>query len=298
MRFSVKAAGLALITMSLTLGCGNVAKSPNLRVAVSIFPLYDLVRQVAGPEVDVLCLMPPGANPHTFTPRPSDMARLEGVDLFIAVSPNFDGWAADHLPPSTKRLFLADVDDHSDELAHEHGHDHAHGHGGDNPHIWLSLHRAAALTGRIAKGLTAAGAQIDPAQKQRFLTQVDSLHQNFKALFSAVDNKLFFQWHPAWDYFAADYGLHIAGTLEQGHGDTPSVRAMQTLINTAKTHRIQTVVVGLNIENQAAEALAHEINGAVLRLDTMGNPDIPQRSTYLKLMADNAEKLASALKAQ
>ena len=298
MRFLYKSIITALSAALLIMGCGKAGTDHKLRVAVSIYPLYDLTRQLTGPEVDLFCLLPPGANPHTFTPRPSDMARLEHVDLFIAVSPDFDGWAADHLPQSTKRLFLAAPDGHTDDAAHGHAQDHAHEHHGDNPHIWLSLHRAAVLSRDIAKGITAAGGTIDTLGQQRFLARLDTLHRHFKTLFSAIDNKSFFQWHPAWNQFAEDYGLHIAGTLEQGHGDSPSVRAMAELIHIAESDHIKTIVLGLNVESPAALALARETGGTLLHLDTMGRPDVPEHDSYLKLMTDNAERLARALSTQ
>jgi len=43
----------------------------HLRVVATIFPLADLARNIAGDAVEVACLLPVGASPHTFEPRPS-----------------------------------------------------------------------------------------------------------------------------------------------------------------------------------------------------------------------------------
>ena len=51
------------------------ASATPLKVAATIFPLYDLVRQVAGPAVEVVLLVPPGGSPHTFTVKPGTVRR-------------------------------------------------------------------------------------------------------------------------------------------------------------------------------------------------------------------------------
>ncbi len=45
--------------------------------------LDDLVRQVGGDRVRTHCLVAPGADPHTFEPRPSDVKHLARADLLV-----------------------------------------------------------------------------------------------------------------------------------------------------------------------------------------------------------------------
>ncbi|MCK5146043.1 zinc ABC transporter substrate-binding protein [bacterium] len=291
---------IALIA-SVLICCAKNDSSQRLRIGVSLYPVYDIVTRIAGPGVDVVCLMPPGANPHTYSPRPSDMRLLENIDLFIGISPSFDGWAARLLTEKTVRLYLGNAEE-ADQL-HDHTHNHSHTHADDNPHIWLSIHGAEKIVSQVEAAFVrlqpkGMASMINKPGRDRFLADLDSMNHVFKDQFQHIENKAFFQWHPAWDYLAADYNLDIAGTLEEGHGDTPSVRRMTDFVKLAKKRSIRTIVVGLNVDAKAAEALAREIKGELIRLDTMGHPDVPERSTYIKLMAYNAQKLALALMAQ
>src|SRR5262245_51439201 len=64
-----------------------------LKVAATIFPLYDLVRQVGGPAVAVVLLVPPGASPHTFTVKPGTARALTGCVAVFTIGHGLDDWA-------------------------------------------------------------------------------------------------------------------------------------------------------------------------------------------------------------
>jgi zinc transport system substrate-binding protein len=42
----------------------SAVRAPAVKVAATVFPVYDIVRQVAGGSVDIVLLLPPGASPH------------------------------------------------------------------------------------------------------------------------------------------------------------------------------------------------------------------------------------------
>src|SRR6266571_2555345 len=76
-----------------TLAWGAPAPAPPLKVAATIFPLYDLVRQVAGPAAEVVLLVPPGASPHTFTVKPGTVRALTGCVAVFTIGHGLDDWA-------------------------------------------------------------------------------------------------------------------------------------------------------------------------------------------------------------
>ncbi len=62
------------------------------KVAVSIFPLHDITKRIAGDRLEVLLVLPPGKSEHGYDPTPKEIARLEGTKLGIAVGLDMDGW--------------------------------------------------------------------------------------------------------------------------------------------------------------------------------------------------------------
>ncbi len=82
-----------LLLLVSTLAWRAPSPAAPLKVAATIFPLYDLVRQVAGPAVEVVLLVPPGASPHTFTVKPGTVRALTGCAAVFAIGHGLDDWA-------------------------------------------------------------------------------------------------------------------------------------------------------------------------------------------------------------
>ena len=121
---------------------GQVAEpeqEPALHVVAKVAPIADLVGMVGGERVEVTTLVPPGADSHTYEPRPSDVARLSEADAFIGVglelNPGAVALAQENLPDESVVLlgerYLGD-----DALVFDHVHDEegGHGHGEDGGH--------------------------------------------------------------------------------------------------------------------------------------------------------------------
>ena len=292
---------LLLIVISAFSSCTSEKdEKSGLQIAVSIFPVYDIVKNIAGDDAEVFFIVPPGANPHSYEPVPSVVKKIGGADLYIGVHPEFDGWIKDYLKQDAVIHDLIE-EDHS-------GHDHAPpGFGGEeeehqhevNPHVWLSLEKSQ----QICKDIAAELSELLPGQSEGFLKRagayirrLEKLHISLTAEFNGVKNRTLIQHHPAWDYFAADYGLTIVGSIEEGHGDNPSVKEFSDLISKGKASGVKVIVIGLNVESSTAESLARETGAELLRLDTLGDPGKDDRNSYLKLMEYNGRRLAEALK--
>jgi ABC-type Zn uptake system ZnuABC Zn-binding protein ZnuA len=276
------------------LGCRKPEEKPTRPVIItSIFPVSDLIRQVAGQRMDVHFVIPAGANPHHYEMRPSQIRMLSQANGFIGIHADFDGWIRQYLPNTSWAFMLmdetnADWKDHKSTA-------------GGNPHIWLSVREAARIVQYVFEWLV----RTDPAGRIEYehnatltISRLDSLDRAIKNLMEPIDNKKMIQWHSAWDWFAADYGLKIIGTLQEGHDREITLRDFQSLIQAAKQEKVRVVVVGINQRDPAVNPFVDEIDGILIRLDTLGDPDRLDKNTYSRLMMQNARLLARALEDQ
>ena len=104
-----------------------------LRVVASISPIANIVYNIGGDRIELDGIMPPGVDPHTFEPRPSDAVKLAQADLIFV-----NGL---HLDESTLRLAKANLKEGAEivELAPAvvepgdfiYGVEHHHGHAED-----------------------------------------------------------------------------------------------------------------------------------------------------------------------
>lgn len=203
-----------------------------VRVLTSIKPLQLIAAAVqdgvAVPEV----LLPPGASPHNYALRPSDVRKVQSVDLLYWIGPDMEGFlprvlkgrslpsvAVQDLPGMKLRHFAEDSHSHAEEAeeaeeADEHDHDHRPG--TLDAHLWLSPINARVIATRIAADLSAA----DPANAARYQSnlkafneRLDALDTRLKARLAGIAGKPYFVFHEAFDYFEDAYGLKHAGVF-------------------------------------------------------------------------------------
>ncbi|WP_448105818.1 zinc ABC transporter substrate-binding protein [Pseudomonas azerbaijanoccidentalis] len=197
-----------------------------VKVLTSIKPLQLIAAAVqdgvAIPEV----LLPPGASPHNYALRPSDVRKVQLVDLLYWIGPDMEGFlprvlngrtlpsvAVQDLPGLKLRHFAEDNHSHAEE-ADEHDHDHRPG--SLDAHLWLSPINARVIATKMAADLSAA----DPANAPRYQSnlktfdeRLDALDLRLKKRLAGVEGKPYFVFHEAFDYFEDAYGLKHAGVF-------------------------------------------------------------------------------------
>ena len=265
---------LLWVFLVIFLSVPGIAKP--VSIAVSVFPVADIVAQVAGTEGKVETVIPPFANPHHFSPTPSIAVKLQNADVFFAVTPEFDVWIRKFLPETTKVIFLKGPDQ-------------------PNEHIWLYPEGGRRIAGDVAKTLSKIfPGKADIFQKNlgHFLDSMDQTDKKLATMLAGAHGATFIQYHPAWDSFAAKYGLKILATISRGHGKELSPRELLVLIKKARASHVRVVVMGLHKKSRTAETLIREIHGRELRLDALGNPENPERNSYQKLLLFNGKQLA------
>lgn len=213
---------VAFVTGFLLIGPAQA----EVKVLTSIKPLQLIAAAVqdgvAIPEV----LLPPGASPHHYALRPSDVRKVQSVDLLYWIGPDMEGFlprvlngrtlpsvAVQDLPGLKLRRFAEDSHSHAEE-ADEHDHDHRPG--TLDAHLWLSAVNARVIADKMAADLSVA----DPANAQRYQSnakafdgRLDALDARLKKRLAGIEGKPYFVFHEAFDYFEDAYGLKHAGVF-------------------------------------------------------------------------------------
>lgn len=81
---------LLVLLLSLLVAIGVQAQTSRLRVIASFSILADVARNVAGDAADVTSLIPAGADPHAYSPTPSDLAAVSDADLILINGAQFE----------------------------------------------------------------------------------------------------------------------------------------------------------------------------------------------------------------
>lgn len=92
---------LLLVFSLIAVGCAQTNDDAaadadgQIKVMTSFYPLYDFASKIGGDYVQVENLVATGVEPHDWTPKPLDMAKLNEADIFVYNGWGFEGWVDD-----------------------------------------------------------------------------------------------------------------------------------------------------------------------------------------------------------
>jgi zinc transport system substrate-binding protein len=304
---------IRLSTAVFIAGVGHaLAEVP--RVITDIPPVHSLVAQVMGDLGTPDLLLERGASEHDFQLRPSQAAALQEADVVFWIGPALTPWLAramESAPPSVAQLELLDVAgtvlrpydqgdaDHADEDHQTGDHDHDHEHGSVDPHAWLLPANAQVWLPAIADEL----ARIDPENAAAYAAnaaaaaaQIAATDATVMAMLAPVADQPIIVFHEAFGYYAAQYGLTIAGAISEGDAAAPSATRLTAL----RAMVVAGGVICLFPEVQHDPALvAQMVEGTSARiggaLDPVGSSFDPGPAMYADLMTGMADTIAACL---
>jgi zinc transport system substrate-binding protein len=240
---------------------GTLSAAPT-RVFVSVSPQKYFVERIGGNRVKVSVLVPAGADPHTFEPKPAAMVELAGAGAWFTIGIPFE----ENLEPR-----LSSVNDELPVIRTEEGIRRTdHGHDGVDPHIWLSPRLVKVQAENIMQGLIRidpAGEKVYRANARRFKAELDALDRELRTLFAGVRDRSFLVFHPSWGYLAADYGLvQVAIEVE---GKEPKGADLARITRLAREKRIRVVFVEPQFSSRSARTIAESIGAKLVTADPL-----------------------------
>lgn len=293
----------ALLTLALLPfagGCGPGSEGADgaknaaapLRVAVSVPPQKYFVERIVGDLVQVTIMVKPGTEPHTYEPKPADLQELSEAAAYFTIGLPFESMWMNRFRSAAPHMEVVDTVAGIERIPlPEYTHDEeTDGHGDDelDTHIWTSPTLVKLQAEIIAATLT----RLDPAHGAvyeqnltAFLSDIEQLEADIRSTLAGHEGAKFIVYHPAWGYFARDFGLiQIPVEIE---GREPSAAALAALIRETREEGIAVIFVQPEFSARAAETLAREIGGSVV-------PISPLEEDWLANMRRVADSLAAA----
>ena len=146
-----------------------------IKIVVSVFPLYDITKQIVKDRADVSVLLPPGVDVHDFEFSAKDVSNIVDADLFL--------YAGDKCEPWVDRLFKNELEGRSNIIDVTTGLDFIQIGSKVDPHIWLDLQKVRQLMCSILETLC----NKDPKNSDFYITnekcysdKLESLDEEFR----------------------------------------------------------------------------------------------------------------------
>lgn len=286
---AVAAVAMLIAVALLASGLLNGPPSSGDRIdtVVTIAPQQAMVEAIGGDHVSVTLMVPAGQDPHTYEPTSGQIRAVSSADVYFEVGSGveFELTRMSTLREVNPDMAIADcsrnitlieqgVPDHDDEAD-------GHQHEGNDPHLWLSPLNLKQMARNVFDGLVS----VDPDHSgeyeqnlQAYEARMDSLHENISAMLADYRGMEFMVFHPAWGYFAHEYGL-VQIAIEQ-EGQEPGPAGISKIIEQAQRQDVHVIFVSPQIDSRGAQVIAKEINGEVARADPLST-DIEAELLYL-----------------
>ena len=299
-RFGLSRGLVALAVERLMWPPAAAAGSPSagaatLKVVATTTVFADIVRNVGGDRVTVTSIIPAGAGPEDYEPKPDDAKKLANADLIVSNGVGLDDFLDKLIDAAGEggatRLVLGDgiptitVD------------------GEPNPHFWLD---PSLVADHYVPAISAALAKLDPAGAATYEANA--------AAYTAADpgdgrrEQGQDRDDPAREPQARDvprrvpvlrghYGFELIGVILANVGQEPTASELAALVEKVKAARVKAVFSEAQFSPELAHTLAQEagITTVVTTLynDTLGPPPA---DTYLKMMEWNVDEIVKALR--
>ena len=277
-----------LLLLAALLGTTPAWADSRLKVVATFSILGDLVREVGGEAIEVITLVGPDSDAHTYQPRPGDARMLAAAKVLVSNGLGFEGWIdrlADAAGFKGTRIVAssgaaADAD----------------------PHCWQDVACARRYIANIAQGLAVADPANAAAYRSRaaqYDTRLEGLDAWIRREIAAVPEarRQAITGHASFRYFARAYDVRFSAPRGVSTDSEPTARDVANLIRQVREQKVKAVFV----ENMTNPALVAEIardSGAVvgprLYSDALSKPDGPAPS-YEAMMRHNVSALVAGM---
>jgi zinc/manganese transport system substrate-binding protein len=327
-RTSLLALPATLIAL-LAAGCGTdetkTASGDRMTVVATTGFAADLVRAVAGGDVEVVQLVPDSANPHSYAASARDRATLDTADLVVAFGRSYEeGLPLDEL--RSPRFAIADHtgelrrfeegetaevghadglggEEHRDEDGHEHEDEDEEEHGeagAPDPHVWMDPTRLAAAAPALADALGRADGENTAAHRERAAKHAAELHRLDRELREILrtvppERRRLVTSHESMGYFAARYDFAFVGApLGIAPEAQASAERIAKVVEDVREAGVPAVFAQQGDDPKVMRQVAREAGVEVVG-DLLVESPGPRGDSYSAAMLHNARRIAGAL---
>lgn len=268
-----------------------VADNDNPVVVVSGYVPYTLLKQLAADTVNLIMLLPPGAEPHSFEPTPGVLVSLKHADAFVYLSDKLEPWAADlaqAVPAKTPVLQLASRVPATQD-----------------PHVWMNLQNAPQLAAQLTTLLT----DINPGRQifyeenlKKFTQEIETLAAQYEAALANCESReVVHIGHLAFKNLTDAYNLQLTALAGTSHAGEHAAKKLAGLVDEIKAKHLSAIFTEEMLSPRLAQTVAQETGAQILPLypiEHISKKDFNNAVTYGGLMRRNLASLTRGLQCQ
>lgn len=272
-----------------------------LSIVTTIFPLYDIARQIGGEKVNVTLLLPSGAEVHSYEPSVQDVIKIRESDIFMRLGMEADPWTDSVIEDADlNNLNVFSAMKHIDlikDSKEEHHHESLY-----DQHVWTSVENTEEIADEFKEvliRLDRKNAAFYERNEEKFSKNLSKLDDKFERLAERNRGKVMvFADRFPFRYFADEYDIRYFAAFPGCSSESePSAATVSKLIDMIKKDKIPIVFYTETSNKQLADAICEETGAEKMLFHschTVTEEELNAGITYTDLMEKNYEVLKKA----
>ena len=277
----------------------QVIPATKLKVVTSVAPVANIVKNIGGERIDLIGIIPEGSDSHTFELVPSDVVKMNDVDLVIIDGLHLEGSMekvvdeAKNKNPQMQLLKLGDNTIAENQWIYDFSFPKEKG--DPNPHLWLNVVYAMKFANLTKDKLI----ELDPKNANYYKTNTDRYISLLKKLDNGIvqavqtvpaQNRKLLTYHDSWAYFAPRYGMTVIGAVQPSDFGEPSPQDVAKLIDQIRSEKVPAIFASEVFPSKVVDQIGRE--GNVTFVQTLsddvlpGQPSDPNH-TYVGMMIED-----------
>lgn len=186
-------------------------------VYTTFYPTTWMTERIAGERAEVICPVPPDADPIFWKPSRDEIAAYQAADLIIVNGAKFEKWVEmAELPMRTvvrtARGFKDQWIEFDSGVTHSHGPEGNHTHKGTDGHTWMdpvfAKQQGLEIVTRLERLLPEHAEELR-GRFDALAAELDGLHDTLRALGQPGAGEALVASHPAYNYLARRMGWKV-----------------------------------------------------------------------------------------
>jgi len=268
-------------------------KHENLQVYTTIYPLYYFTHKIGGDKVNVIPIIPAGADPHNFEPSAKITSNIMKSDVFIYNGLGIEPWVKNMIENFEENPPLQmNSSNFVDKIKKGNQFD---------PHIWLDLENALTIATEVKNILIKADKKNENIYTNNFnllKLKLRSLNNKYKTQLKNLKSNKLVTAHAAFAYLSKRYGLEQIPIAGIDSHEEPSAAHMVKLVKFIKANNIKTIFVEPMTSKKLANIISVEAKITTESLNPLGTLTLTEQKAgkdYLSIMESNLTAMVRGL---
>lgn len=270
------------------------AGDEHITVAVSLQPYATLVKMVGGSRVNVVTLLPPGADPHNYEPKPAIIKAFSLAQIYFTDGSGLDKAWLPRFLGANKKVQVINIAKNMEWMKMEEHEAHGHHHEEElDPHIWTSPYRVKILAQNVYQELK----KIDSEHETYYISRIQETQKTLSKLERELNETVinmpiarrsFIVFHPSYGYLAKDCKLKQYAI--EVNGKEPKPKDLAELIKMGRKNGVKTVFVQPQFSKRAAATIAKDLNAVVVETDPLDADFIGNTRKFIEALKEASKK--------